>query len=36
MEKVLVVNNNLLLADTIQEILEDDGLEVRSANHGVV
>lgn len=33
--KVLVVDDNRLLAATIQEILEDDGLEVRSANDGV-
>lgn len=35
MIKVLVVDDNRLLADTIQEILEDDGLEVRSAKDGV-
>lgn len=35
MMKVLVVDDNRLLADTIQEILEDDGLEVRSAKDGV-
>ena len=33
--KVLVVDDNRLLAATIQEILEDNGLEVRSANDGV-
>jgi len=33
--KVLVVDDNRLLADTIQEILEDDGLEVMSANDGL-
>jgi len=33
--KVLVVDDNRLLAATIQEILEDDGLEVMSANDGV-
>ena len=33
--KVLVVDDNRLLASTIQEILEDDGLEVMSANDGV-
>ena len=33
--KVLVVDDNRLLAATIQEILEDDGLEVRSAKDGV-
>ena len=32
--KVLVVDDNRLLADTIQEILEDDGLEVMSARDG--
>jgi len=33
--KVLVVDDNRLLATVIQETLEDDGLEVRSANDGV-
>ncbi len=33
--KVLVVDDNRLLAATIQEILEVDGLEVRSAKDGV-
>lgn len=33
--KVLVVDDNLLLANAIQEILEDDGLEVMSAQDGV-
>jgi two-component system response regulator TrcR len=33
--KVLVVDDNRLLAAVIQETLEDDGLEVRSANDGV-
>lgn len=33
--KVLVVDDNRLLASLIQEILEDDGLEVRSARDGV-
>jgi len=33
--KVLVVDDNRLLADTIQEILEDDGLEVMSARDGL-
>ena len=33
--KVLVVDDNLLLAELIQETLEDDGLEVRSAKDGV-
>ena len=35
MTKVLVVDDNRLLAATIQEVLEDDGLEVMSANDGV-
>jgi len=35
MTKVLVVDDNRLLADTIREVLEDDGLEVMSANDGV-
>jgi CheY-like chemotaxis protein len=35
MKKVLVVDDNRLLAATIQEVLEDDGLEVRSAKDGV-
>ncbi len=35
MMKVLVVDDNRLLAATIQEILEDDGLEVMSAKDGV-
>jgi CheY-like chemotaxis protein len=35
MMKVLVVDDNRLLAATIQEILEDDGLDVRSAKDGV-
>jgi CheY-like chemotaxis protein len=34
-QKVLVVDDNRLLADTIQEVLEDSGLEVMSANDGV-
>lgn len=33
--KVLIVDDNRLLADTIQEVLEDYGLEVMSANDGV-
>jgi CheY-like chemotaxis protein len=33
--KVLVVDDNRLLADTIQEVLEDEGLEVMSAKDGV-
>jgi len=32
--KVLVVDDNRLLAATIREVLEDDGLEVRSASDG--
>ncbi|MCL5808283.1 MAG: response regulator [Deltaproteobacteria bacterium] len=32
--KVLVVDDNRLLADTIQETLEIDGLDVRSAHDG--
>jgi CheY-like chemotaxis protein len=35
MRKVLVVDDNRMLADTIQEVLEDEGLEVMSANDGV-
>ena len=35
MTRVLVVDDNRLLADTIQEVLEDCGLEVMSANDGV-
>jgi CheY-like chemotaxis protein len=35
MMKVLVVDDNRLLAELIQEILEDDGLEVRSAKDGI-
>jgi DNA-binding NtrC family response regulator len=35
MMKVLVVDDNRLLANVIQEILEDDGLEVRSAKDGI-
>jgi two-component system, OmpR family, response regulator TrcR len=35
MMKVLVVDDNPLLASLIQETLEDDGLEVRSAKDGV-
>jgi CheY-like chemotaxis protein len=35
MQKVLVVDDNRLLADTIQVVLEDYGLEVMSANDGV-
>jgi two-component system, OmpR family, response regulator CpxR len=34
-QKVLVVDDNRLLADTIQEVLEDSGLKVMSANDGV-
>jgi CheY-like chemotaxis protein len=33
--KVLVVDDNRMLASTIREILEDDGIEVMSANDGV-
>jgi DNA-binding NtrC family response regulator len=33
--KVLVVDDNRLLADTIQEILENDGLDVMSAKDGL-
>ena len=33
--KVLVVDDNRLLADTIQEILENDGLDVMSAKDGM-
>ena len=33
--KVLVVDDNRLLADTIQETLEIDGLDVRSAHDGL-
>ena len=33
--RVLVVDDNRLLAATIQEVLEDDGIEVMSANDGV-
>jgi DNA-binding NtrC family response regulator len=33
--KVLVVDDNRLLATTIQEILEDDGMEVVSAGDGI-
>lgn len=33
--KVLVVDDNRVLASTIREILEDDGIEVMSANDGV-
>lgn len=33
--KVLVVDDNRVLASTIQDILEDDGIEVVSANDGV-
>ncbi len=33
--KVLVVDDNRMLASTIQEILEDDGIEVMSAKDGV-
>lgn len=35
MPKVLVVDDNHLLATTIQEVLEDDGFEVMSAKDGV-
>jgi two-component system response regulator TrcR len=35
MMKVLVVDDNRLLANLIQETLEDDGLEVRSAKDGI-
>jgi CheY-like chemotaxis protein len=35
MSKVLVVDDNRLLAATIQEVLEDEGLEVMSAKDGV-
>ena len=35
MPKVLIVDDNSLLAATIQELLQDDGLEVMSANDGV-
>ena len=35
MPKVLVVDDNRLLAATIQEVLEDEGLEVMSAKDGV-
>jgi CheY-like chemotaxis protein len=35
MSKVLIVDDNRLLADTIQEVLEDEGLEVMSAKDGV-
>ena len=35
MQKILVVDDNHLLAATIQELLEDDGLEVMSAKDGV-
>jgi CheY-like chemotaxis protein len=35
MPKVLVVDDNRLLAATIQEVLEDYGLEVMSAKDGV-
>ena len=35
MMKVLVVDDNRLLASLIQEVLEDDGFEVRSANDGI-
>ena len=35
MQKILVVDDNLQLAATIQELLEDDGLEVMSAKDGV-
>lgn len=34
-QKILVVDDNHLLAATIQELLEDDGLEVMSAKDGV-
>jgi DNA-binding NtrC family response regulator len=33
--RVLVVDDNRLLAATIRDILEDDGIEVMSANDGV-
>jgi CheY-like chemotaxis protein len=33
--KVLVVDDNRILADTIQEILEQDGLDVMSAKDGL-
>lgn len=33
--KVLVVDDNRALASTIRDILEDDGIEVMSANDGV-
>jgi CheY-like chemotaxis protein len=32
--KVLVVDDNFVLAHSIQEILEDEGMEVMSANDG--
>ena len=35
MQKILIVDDNHLLAATIQELLEDDGLEVMSAKDGV-
>lgn len=35
MMKVLVVDDNRLLASVIQEILEENGIEVRSAKDGV-
>ena len=35
MQKILVVDDNRLLAATIQELLEDYGLEVMSAKDGV-
>jgi CheY-like chemotaxis protein len=35
LSKVLIVDDNRLLADTIQEVLEDEGLEVMSAKDGV-
>ena len=35
MQKILVVDDNHLLAATIQELLEDDGLKVMSAKDGV-
>lgn len=35
MMKVLVVDDNRLLADTIQETLQDEGLEVHSAKDGI-
>ena len=34
MQKILIVDDNHLLAATIQELLEDDGLEVMSAKDG--